>query len=34
MMERFSQHLADAIEELKGIDVTIKKQEFTERADW
>jgi len=34
MMERFSQHLADAVQELKKIDVTIRNQEFTERADW
>lgn len=34
MIERFSKHLADAIQELKKIDVKIIKQEFTERADW
>jgi hypothetical protein len=33
-MERFSKHLAEAIEELRKIDVTIHNQEFTERADW
>ena len=34
MMEIFSQHLAEAIEELKKVEVKIHHQEFTERADW
>ena len=34
MVERFSKHLADAIEELKKIEVTIHNQDFVERADW
>ena len=34
MIERFSEHLAAAIEELKKIKVNIHQREFIERADW
>lgn len=34
MIERFSDYLAEAIEELKKIKVMIHNREFTERAEW
>lgn len=34
MIERFSKHLADALLELKKVDVIVKNREFTDRADW
>lgn len=34
MIERFSKHLADAIEELKKMDITVHNREFSDRADW
>jgi creatinine amidohydrolase len=34
MIERFSQHLAEALEELKPLKVSIENREFKNRADW
>lgn len=34
MMERFADHLADALIDLKGLKVEIKNREFSNRADW
>ena len=34
MIELFSKHLAEAVEELKKVDVKITQQDFPERADW
>lgn len=34
MIERFSKHLAEALEALKPVKVEVKNREFTNRADW
>ena len=34
MIERFSKHLADAIQELKTMKITVKNREYDDRADW
>ena len=34
MIEKFSQHLAEALEELKPIKVEVRNREFVDRADW
>lgn len=34
MIELFSKHLADALVELKKMEITVKNREFADRADW